>query len=50
MAGTCPRCSSPLLDDYSEDITVKEDGTIIVDPYAAWVCEKRCGYEERMEW
>lgn len=49
MIATCPKCSSLLIDDYNENITVKEDGSIVVDPYAAMVCQNRCGYEERLE-
>lgn len=46
---SCPDCGARLIDDASENIVEREDGTVVMDAYPAHVCEQRCGYTERIQ-
>jgi hypothetical protein len=49
MKKQCPTCLIPLIEDYSEEITKRENGSMVVDTFPAWVCKNHCGYYERIE-
>ncbi|MFD1706930.1 PD-(D/E)XK nuclease family protein [Siminovitchia sediminis] len=45
----CPDCGARLIDDASENIIEREDGTLVIDAFPALVCEQGCGYTERIQ-
>jgi PD-(D/E)XK nuclease superfamily len=45
----CPQCGAELLEDAWENVQETEDGGVMVDSYAAYVCREKCGFVKRME-
>ncbi|WP_413305894.1 hypothetical protein AA0X95_04635 [Bacillus sp. 1P10SD] len=43
----CKQCGSTMKEDAWEEIHLMDDH-MIVDSFLAWVCEKQCGYYEKM--
>lgn len=44
----CPNCGGRLYEDASEEI-MEKDSNFILDAFLAYVCERGCGYVQRIE-
>jgi len=44
----CPICGGRLYEDAAETITEK-NGNFVIDAFPAYVCDRKCGYVERLD-
>lgn len=44
----CPKCGGVLIEDAFEEVTISQDGDVIMDGFPAWVCSEPCGYYKRI--
>ncbi len=45
----CPNCGGKLYEDAAEYLYEKEDGSIVLGGYLAYVCGNECGFVERLD-
>jgi hypothetical protein len=44
----CDHCGAVLIDDAWETVDFLEDGSFILDSFAAYVCSNKCGFYVRI--